>query len=195
MRFRDELDDLLGSAIRVKALRVLTRFPEKGFTGRELARICESSPSQINAALESLRDSGVAFREIAGRSHVWRLAREHVLREVLIHMFKAEADSFRILKAEIESLLRPLPVKRAFLFGSVARGEERSTGDIDLYVQVESKAQKESVEAALSEATARFALRFGNPLSSIVLDRSQVQHPANSALIEQVTEEGIELVR
>ncbi len=195
MRFRDELDDLLGSPIRVRALRLLTRFPQKGFTGRELARLCGASPSQTNAALESLRDSGVAFREIAGRSHVWRLAPEHVLRNVLVQMFRGEADTSRVLKLEIEKLLRALPVQRAFLFGSVARGEDRPTSDVDLFVQVQSKTQKESVENALSAASARFALQFGNPLSSLVMDSSQVRHPTNPALIERVFREGIELGR
>ncbi len=184
-----------GARLGFEYLRVLTRFPEKGFTGRELARLCDRSPSQTNAALESLRDSGVAFREIAGRSHVWRLAPEHVLRDVLVQTFRGEAVSFQTLKTDIESLLRALPVKRAILFGSVVRGDDRPTSDIDLFVQVESRAQKEAVESALSKASARFALRFGNPLSSLVLDHSQVQQHGNSGLLEQVVSEGIELRR
>ncbi|MFZ1024294.1 MAG: nucleotidyltransferase domain-containing protein [Thermoplasmata archaeon] len=195
MRFRNEMDDLFGSPIRVRVLRELTRFPEKGFTGRELARLCDSSPSQTNAALESLRDSGVAFREIAGRSHVWRLAPEHILRNVLVRMFRGEADSLKILKADIENVLRPLPVKRAFLFGSVVRGDDRPTSDVDLFVLVGSEAEKEAVEIALSKASSRFALRFGNPLSSLVLDRSQTRHATNPDLIDRVMNEGIEIGR
>jgi predicted nucleotidyltransferase len=195
MRFHNELDDLLGSPIRVRAMRILTRFPERGFTGRELARLCGSSPSQTNAALQCLRDSGVIFREIAGRSHVWRLAPEHVLRNVLIHAFEGEADSLGTLKAEIERLIQPLPITRAVLFGSVARGENRPASDVDLFVQVESNAEKESVESALSAASARFALRFGNPLSSLVLDRTQLRNSTNTEMLQRIFSEGIELER
>jgi uncharacterized protein len=187
------MDDLFGNPIRVRVLRELTRFPEKGFTGRELARLCGSSPSQTNAALESLRDSGVIFREIAGRSHVWRLASEHILRNVLVHMFREEADSLELLKSDIAKLLRPLPVERAFLFGSIVRGDDRPTSDVDLFVQVGSKAAKEAVEAALSRASPRFALRFGNPLSSLVVDPSQAKHPPNPDLIDRVMNEGVEI--
>jgi len=193
MRFRNEMDDLFGNPIKVRVLRVLTRFPEKGFTGRELARLCGSSPSQTNAALESLRDSGVVFREIAGRSHVWRLAPEHVLRNVLVLMFREEADSLERLKSDLANLLRPLPVKRAFLFGSTVRGDGRPTSDVDLFVQVGSRAAKEAVEAALSRASPRFALRFGNPLSSLVVDPSQTKHPPNPDLIDRVMNEGVEI--
>jgi predicted nucleotidyltransferase len=195
MKFQDELDDLLGNPIRIRVLRVLTRFPEKGFTGRELARICGASPSQTNAALESLRDSGVVFREVSGRSHVWQLAREHVLRDALVGVFRAEADLSRILKLEVESLIRALPIQRAFLYGSVVRGEGRPTSDVDLFVEVKSGTEKETVENALSAASARFALRFGNPLSALVLDRAQMRHPANPGLISQVLNEGVELRR
>jgi len=195
MRFRNELDDLLGSPIRVRVLRILTRFPSRGLTGRELAKLCESSPSQTNAALESLRNSGVAFRQIAGRSHVWRLAPEHVLRDVLIRVFQGEANSLELLKGDIETVLQPLPVKRAFLFGSIARGDERPTSDVDLLVLVESKAAKEKVEGALSRASSRFSLRFGNPLSPLVLDNSQTRRPAGPQLINRALVEGVEIGR
>jgi uncharacterized protein len=195
MRFQDELEDLMGNTIRIRVLRVLTRFPEKGFTGRELARACNASPSQANAALEALRDSGIVFREIAGRAYVWRLAREHVLCDALLGIFRAEAGLPKTLKLELENVLRALPIERAFLFGSVARGEGRPTSDLDLFVQVRSKSEKETVEDALSGASARFALRFGNPLSALVLDRAQMRHPTNPALISQILSEGIELGR
>ena len=195
MKFRHELDDLLGNPIQVRVLRVLTRFPNRGFTGRELAKLCGSSPSQTIRALESLRSSGVAFREIAGRSHVWRLAPEHVMRDVLVRMFQGEANALQLLKGDIEALLQPLPVKRAFLFGSVARGDERSTSDIDLLVLVESKSAKETVEIALSRASPQFSLRFGNPLSPLVLDYSQTRHSPSPQLINTAMAEGVEIGR
>jgi len=195
MKFRNELDDLLGNPIQVRVLRVLTRFPNRGFTGRELAKLCGSSPSQTNRALESLRSSGVAFREIAGRSHVWRLSPEHVMRDVLVRMFQGEANALQLLKGDIEALLQPLPVKRAFLFGSVARGDERSTSDIDLLVLVESKSAKETVEIALSRASPQFSLRFGNPLSPLVLDYSQTRHSPSPQLINTAMAEGVEIGR
>jgi Polymerase beta, Nucleotidyltransferase len=195
MRFHNELDELLGSPIRVRVLRVLTRSPDRGFTGRELARICDSSPSQTNAALDVLQDSGVAYCEVAGHSHVWRLVPGHILRELLRQVFQGEADSFKILKADIENLLRPLPVKRAFLFGSTVRGDERVSSDVDLLVQVESKSDKEIVEDALSRASGQFALRFGNSLSPLVQDRAETRRPANPQLMARIFNEGVELGR
>lgn len=193
MRFQDGLDDLLGNPIRVRVLRALARLPEKGFTGRELARTAGASPSQTNLALELLRDSGVIFRDVSGRSHIWRLAQEHVLCNLLVNLFREEAGAKGMLKLEIESLLRTLPIQRAFLFGSIARGEARLASDVDLFVEVRSRVDKERVESALSEASAGFALRFGNPLSALVMDTAQLRHPSNPSLIRHVMNEGIAL--
>lgn len=195
MRFHFGLDDLLGNPIRVRLLRVLTKFPEQGFTGRELARMCDASPSQTERALDVLEASGVVRREIAGRSHVWHLSEEHVLKQTLTELFRREENSIETLKSELQQTLLKLPVQRAFLFGSVASGEDRPTSDVDLFVQVRSKAEKEMVERALSAASARFALKFGNPLSALVLDASHVRDPANPGLIERVLREGVDLRR
>jgi DNA-binding IclR family transcriptional regulator len=70
MRFQHGLEEVLGNSTPTRVLRVLTRFPEKGISGRELARTCNASPSQTNAILGSLRGSGVVFRAIMGRAYV-----------------------------------------------------------------------------------------------------------------------------
>lgn len=122
MRFHDQLDDLLGSRLRVRLLRVLARGASSGLTGRELARLCGSSPSQAAASLRELEESGLLVREIAGRSHVWRMVEGHALAPVVTSLFRAEAESFSALRSDLEGLIRGLPVRRAVLFGSVARG-------------------------------------------------------------------------
>jgi len=143
--------------------------------------------------LETLEASGVIFREIAGRSHVWYLSEQHILRPVLVELFRGEESLLKALNSELQRALSKLPVQRAFLFGSIASGEERPKSDVDLFVEVRSRADKELVENALSAASARFALKFGNPLSAVVLDESQVRNSANPGFIEQVLSEGLEL--
>jgi DNA-binding transcriptional ArsR family regulator len=164
MRFHDQLDDVLGNPIRVKLLRILARKSGRGLTGRELARMCGASSSQSNAALHALEDSGLILRDIAGRAYIWRMAEGHALAPLLITLFRDEAESLNVLKTDLQTLVRGLPIKRAILFGSVARGDERATSDVDLLVLVRSHADKEKVEDALSRASLDFAIKFGNPV-------------------------------
>jgi predicted nucleotidyltransferase len=193
MRFHHQLDDILGNAIRLRVLRILARTGSGGLTGRELARMCGASASQTNSSLHALEDSGLAVRDIAGRAHVWRLAEGHVLAPVLTTLFSAEAESLATLKTDLQTAIRALPVKRATLFGSVARGDERATSDLDLLVVVRSAVDKERVEDALSGASLDFAVKFGNPLSALVIEERQLRAPANPALLTNIHKEGIEL--
>jgi predicted nucleotidyltransferase len=193
MRFHHQLEDLLASPVRVRLLRILTKAPRQGFTGRDLARLCERSPSQTINALQGLETSGVVFREIAGRSHVWRLSTDHVLSGLLTKLFEREAGALDALKSDLERAIQPLPVERAWLFGSIARGEERPTSDVDLLVQVTTRADKESVEDALSGLSARFARKYGNPLSALVMDSTRLRQLPSTGLMVRVLAEGQEL--
>jgi predicted nucleotidyltransferase len=193
MRFHSPLDEILGNPIRVKLLRVLTRRSGVGFTGRELARICGASPSQTNASLKEFEASGLLTREISGRSHVWRLSQEHILSQPLARLFIEEAGSLTELKSELEKLIRQLPIEQATLFGSLARGDERPTSDVDLLVTVRNRIDKEAVEEALNAASFSFLVKFGNPLSPLVLESSRRGDSLNPELLRHVREEGVQL--
>ena len=113
---------------------------------------------------------------------------------VLTTLFSAEAESLATLKTDLQTAVRALPVKRATLFGSVARGDEQATSDLDLLVVVRSAIDKERVEDALSGASLDFAVKFGNPLSALVMEERQLRAPANPSLLKNIDREGIELV-
>ncbi len=193
MRFHSPLTGILDNPIRLDLLRVFTTFPSRGLSGRELARLIGASPSQTNAALDSLMAQGLVYPEAVGRSRIWRFSSEHVLAELLTKMFLQEKRVPDQLGEELRRTLESLPVQTASLYGSVARGDERSDSDIDLFVQVADEAAKQLVADALGAASARFALRYGNPLSSLVLTRSQVAKKVNPALAKNIEREGVRL--
>lgn len=190
MRFHNSLNEILGNPVRLAVLRVLALSPSQGFTGRELARLCHFSPSQTILALQSLEESGILTRQVVGPSHVWNLASQHLLSDPLVRLFAQERQSITVLKAELGSAVRSLPVTRALLFGSIARREERPASDIDLFVQVRTKDDKSRTEDALSVVSPKFAQRFGNPLSSLVLTNDQVRQSTNPRLIRAIMSEG-----
>ena len=95
-----------------------------------------------------------------------------------------------VLKSELQAAVASLPVTRALLFGSIARDEERPTSDIDLFVQVRGKDEKLRTEDALSTVSPKFAVKFGNPLSSLVMTNDQVSRSSNPRLIQAILDEG-----
>jgi predicted nucleotidyltransferase len=193
MKFHRQFDDLLGNPLRVRLLRVMIQSPKQGFTGRDLARQCESSPSQTISALLTLEQSGLIYHEIAGRSHVWRLLENHVLADHLLRLFQSETEPLEALQKQLRNALAKLPVQDAWLFGSIARGDERSSSDVDLLVEVKTKSDKARVELALSALSPDIAIRFGNPLSSLILDQDQIRSGTHSQLLDIAHREGVQL--
>src|ERR1700693_4588400 len=179
MRFHSSLSGVLGNPIRLDILRILSRFPLRGFTGRELARLIDNSPSQTNEALGSLRTEGLVHSETVGRAHLWRFSKEHELARPIRRLFESEHRVLDTVRLELRRALSGLPVERARLFGSVARGDEDPSSDIDVFVEVLSEQDKETVADALARASARFALRFGNSLSNLVLTRAELARKSN----------------
>jgi predicted nucleotidyltransferase len=193
MKFRHPLSELLDSPIRVDLLRELSRARGESLSGREVARRVSASPSQVNWHLRSLEAEGLVRSQTIGRVHAWSLSNEHALADALQNLFQVEGVFFDQLKAKLEATLRPLPVERAFLFGSVARGDEHPESDIDLFVETRGKEEKEKVAAALSRASHEFVVRFGNPLSNLVLTRAEVARGSNPVLLSTIEREGVRL--
>ncbi|MCI4325111.1 MAG: helix-turn-helix domain-containing protein [Thermoplasmata archaeon] len=193
MRFRRPLTDLLGSPIRVDLLRVLSRGRGESFSGRELARRVSASPSQVNEHLRALEAQGLLRSQTLGRVHAWSLSTEHALADSLRQLFEVEPDLFDQLRARLEATLRPLPVERAILFGSVARGDERAESDIDLFIETRGKSEREVVADALGRASQEFAERFGNPLSNLILTHAEVERGSNPGLLASIEREGVRL--
>ena len=193
MRFHHSLAEILGNPVRLKVLRALSRSSGGSLTGRELARRLSASTSQTIRALEQLEMAGVVHREIAGKAHLWQLSREHVLFGTLSRLFADEAGALSLLEQDLKVALGKLPVERAWVFGSVARGDERPTSDVDLFVEVKSAGDRKIVEDSLGALSFQFARRFGNPLSTIVAHTLPPRSRANSELFRRVQQEGLPL--
>jgi len=191
MRFHNALDEVLGNGIRVRVLRNLLSSRSQGLTGRELSRRSKASASRTIEALAILERTGLVHRETAGPSHVWRLAREHVLIGPLDRLFQSESEIPDQLHEDLRLAIRGLPVRQARLFGSVARGDEEASSDIDLFVEVSAPNQIGNVRESLAALSATFARRFGNSLSSLVLTREQVRRPTNPRLLKAIQKEGL----
>ncbi len=187
------MTEVLGSPVRVDLLRILARAHGGGLSGRELARQISASPSQVNLHLRALRSHGLVRAATVGRVHSWSISVDHALVEPLQRLFDAEPALLQQLRERLEATLRPLPIERAVLFGSIARGEERPGSDIDLFIETRGNAEKERVAEALSGASLEFAQRFGNPLSNLILTRAEVTHGWNPTLLASIEREGIPL--
>jgi len=124
--------DALFPTIRAGVLSATLLQPEHWWFMTELARHLETSPSSLQRELESLVSVGLILRRQDGRRTY----------------YKANADSplFRDLHGLLDKTSGLVPalmttlksfddlIELAFLYGSVARGEEHSASDVDLAI-------------------------------------------------------------
>lgn len=191
MKLTRALDPVLGSTTKLQLLRTLFASRGRTWTGRELARVSRVSTAQTARDLDDLSDVGLVLREVKGKSYSWQVNPEHVLSGPLASLLIYEAGLKSQLLREVRQATGRAPIERAYLFGSVARGEERADSDVDLFVQVKDEAGKRRIQEAVDRIRTRVWNKFGNPVSFLVYTDIEIKRLSNPALVESIEHEGI----
>ncbi len=128
----ESLATVLFSKARRAVLGLILSHPDRAFYLREIVKLTSLGIGQLQRELEQLTTAGVIRRFEQGR-HVYFQADQNCpvydeLREII---FKTVG-----VADELRRALSPLRdrIRVAFIFGSVARGEENSDSDLDVMV-------------------------------------------------------------
>jgi predicted nucleotidyltransferase len=166
MRFHNVLEEAFGTGERIRVLRTLVTYP-KEFTSRELSGLCGVSTRGVIDILTLFERHGFIQSRRVGKSILWKLNKSNYLAESLIlPVFEAESRPLNHLKQKISAIAKSFPVQKAVIYGSVARGNERPDGDIDLLLIVREKGKW--MEDFQDKLRAEVLKLFGNALSTLV---------------------------
>lgn len=116
---------------QILILEVFFNHPEKTFYLRELARVVGKEPGVFQKDIDALSENGLleSYRDVSRR--FFRLNKKHPLYSELKSIFFKTVG----IKGELQRGLQKIEgARRAFIYGSFARGEERAGSDIDLCV-------------------------------------------------------------
>ena len=193
MRFRQPLDDVFRTATRVKILRLLTRTPEMIFTGREIARNIGVASSNVSVALSGLAKIGVIDSMAKGRSFLYRLNTRHILCERLLrNLFGEEDGNLNYVLGKL-FLRWPHDIRSVICFGSVARGEEGVSSDVDICFVIRDSSRRSPILRMLDLMQAEFYLRTGNRFSPYVISTLGfvTRYRRGNPLIRRIASEGM----
>jgi predicted nucleotidyltransferase len=191
MRFVSSLDAVIGTPSKVKVLRVLSRFPTKEFTGRELAELASASAPQVNHALGELERAGLVRKRTVGAAIAWQLRTENVFVPRIRELFAQESN---LLEDIINTIRSGLPLHntvRVVLYGSVARRKLGDASDVDLFIEVAGEKERDNLRPDLEELASKVYLRYGIPLSTLIYTSREVKKPKNPRLVQNINTEGI----
>ena len=130
---RASVSDLLFPAIyRRKALALLLLSPEKRLHAREIARLTGCAPSAMAKELGLLHQAEILDRYTVGNQAQFSANARHPVFSELSALLRKTVGLADVLAAALAPLEGRLRI--AFVFGSVARGEEHGASDVDVVV-------------------------------------------------------------
>jgi predicted nucleotidyltransferase len=131
MRTTSTLEALFPT-IRAGVLSATLLQPEHWWFMTELARYLNTTPSSLQRELESLVAAGLLLRRQDGRRTYFKANADSPLFPELHGLLDKTSGLVPALKSALTRF--DARIQLAFLYGSVARGEEHSASDVDLMV-------------------------------------------------------------
>lgn len=166
------------------------------FTGREIARISGSSVQTTLATLHRLVEHGLVFRQVIGRTHQYRLNRDHLAAQAVTVLASLHTDLLEKLRGAFEGW--DPPARHASLFGSAARRDGDTNSDLDiLLVRRRGVAETNTQWRDQVEELGRRALAWtGNRVSWVELSTAELDEAvrAKQPLVDEWRHDAVRLV-
>lgn len=189
MRWREPLDEILGSRAKVRILRALWATDGEALSGREIARRVGLSHTGVLRALAELETEDVVWPSSDPTGTRYRLNRTHeFVRDGLRPLFAMEASlEDRLVGYVREAVPDAISI---VMFGSVARGDDAPTSDVDVLVVVPDGVDPH--DAADRVHAMEFYARLGKVLEAIVWTESELRRNYRDGmrLVASVAEDG-----
>jgi len=127
-----DLASLLFGAYRRGVLALLLLRPEQSLHVREIARALGKAPGTLLRELNALAEAGVLVRKRVGNQVHFQANNACPIFEDLRNILKKTVGVADVLREALAALSGE--IRAAFVYGSIARGDEREGSDIDLMV-------------------------------------------------------------
>lgn len=149
-----KLADTLFTKGQQRVLKLLFGHPERSFFANEIIRHAGGGAGAIHRELEALTEAGVLTENRIGNQRHFQANPACPIFDELRGIIR---KTFGIAGVLGEALLPFSPqIAMAFVYGSIARGEETSSSDVDLFVISETLAYPD-LFSALAEAEKKLA--------------------------------------
>lgn len=132
MSTQSALSDLLFGQIRSGVLALLYGWADKAFYVRQIARRVHASAGAVRRELEKLAAVDLIVRTSVGNQVFYQANQRHPVFSEMRALVNKTVGIFNTLRSALESFSSRVSV--AFVYGSIARQEERAGSDIDLMI-------------------------------------------------------------
>jgi predicted nucleotidyltransferase len=172
MKLHVYLEQVVGSKVSLAVIRALVNHPGKVFTIRKLAEDVGASPSETAIVVRKLEEAGALKLQPVGRSHlIVPNENSFVFGRIIKPIVAAENGTVEFLVKLLRRQLKNKAILSAYVFGSVAKGEDREDSDIDLLV-ISNNFEKAS--AIVSKVQSDVTETLNKRVSPLILSEIQL---------------------
>ena len=156
----------LFTPVQQRVLGLLFGQPERRFQSAELIRLADSGTGAVHRQLQRLEASGLVLATHAGNQKYYQADPKSPIFPELRGLVEKTVGIVEPVRAALEPLADRIDA--AFVYGSVAKGSDRSGSDLDLLVLGDG-IEYADLYAALEPAEARLS----RPLHPTVMNRAE----------------------
>jgi predicted nucleotidyltransferase/predicted transcriptional regulator len=188
MRFTNYLEEVIGKKSDIKILRTMLEYPTKEFNENELAGVSKVGQKTVNRAMPKYVSYGMVNVRTIGKANVYTLNSKHHIVEQLKSLFQAEEGAKLELKRLLKDAFREdKAVISLAIFGSIAKGKEEPTSDVDVFVLTRDK---EGAKERLEKVEKEVMGRFGNVISGYILTPKEFEEKRRTPTVREIVAHG-----
>ena len=191
MKFHNTLEEIFSSKVKIAVMKLMCLNPEMKYSGREMARLLNISASRVSEVLELFRKNAMVSRERVGRASQWGLNKESILVSEVSSLINVERKIYMELKSRIyETLIREKSILKVVLYGSVARKREKPESDIDVFILVKTKKDKELAAELVGKLNNYLVPCYGNMISETIYSEREWKDMGRTKIFKKIESEG-----
>jgi predicted nucleotidyltransferase len=126
------LADALFSRVQLRVLSLLFGQPDRTFHASEIIRLAASGSGAVQRELKRLSEAGLVDVDISGNRKFYRANRKSPLFEELHGLIVKTSGLVEPLRDALQPLANGIDA--AFVYGSIAKGNDNAHSDIDLMI-------------------------------------------------------------
>ncbi len=166
MRKKTSAESVLFAHTRQRVLATLLLHPKKEWYLSELARMLKSAPAHLHRELGLLSAAGILQRRVEGRQTYYSPNPECPYLPELSALVRKTMGFESVLAKAVKPFAGQ--IQCAFIFGSIAKGEENSRSDIDLMIV------SDITISDLLPALTRAERELGRPVNPTIYPRKEL---------------------
>jgi predicted nucleotidyltransferase len=156
---------------------------------REIASILKISHMSINRTMAQFAELNLVSCVTVGKAHMWRVNRKSYIFKIIAQLFKNNLIVNNPIEDLRLTLLRNIPkslIKKIVLFGSIAKGTEKTDSDIDIFILTRDSGTKDKLESHIDRLVNICLEVYGNRLAPYVLTEQELKSKKNLEVVKEI---------